>query len=267
MIRWVTIFLRTSVTCILLLSIGIFPISAASFSAGSSNSATIASPILLGLVNEGGTSGLLIEVIREISRRSNVTLSVETYPSLRGAKRFIGKHVDGVMPVLDIEMEHYEGSAPYRTVPLIFRRDFAFVRKTDEIPRSPEDLDGKSIVSVLGYGLDPSILNRENIHFQAVRNDLIALHMLTLGRADVYISDEFVVLKALREAEIDNVHHDPSSPMFIYGGSILFHRNEKGKAIFSKINRAIKGMWSDGTMEKMLPSNLPSELTTKFINN
>lgn len=227
----------------------------------------VLSPPLPGLVAENGRDGMLVDVLREISLRTGFRFRVRVLPSPRVASQFINGKGDAAMPILDIEMPHYDVVKNLRTAPLVFRKDHAFVREGELIPTKVEDLDGRRIVAARGYGLDSAITERPGISIQEAKDDYSALMMVRRNRADIYISDEFVVTETMERNGIEGIVHDPNSPLFIYGAAILFHDTPEWRPIFREVDMAIREIWSEGRMREIIPFNLPGEAYRSYLRS
>ena len=227
----------------------------------------VLSPYLPGLVAENGRDGMLLDVLREISLRTGFRFRVRVLPAPRVASQFVNGKGDAAMPILDIEMPHYEMVKTLRTAPLIFRKDHAFVREGDPIPTRVGDLDGRRIVATRGYGLDTVITERPGISIEEAKDDYSALMMVLRNRADIYISDEFVVTETLDRNGIEGIAHDPKSPLLIHGAAVLFHDTPEWRPIFREVDRAIREIWSEGRMREIIPFNLPGEAYRSYLRS
>ncbi|WP_420414820.1 substrate-binding periplasmic protein [Roseibium sp.] len=214
----------------------------------------VASPHLEGLVSKDGQSGMLVRAVTEIFERTGHSVEISVVPSRRVPVLLKTGKVDFGMPILEIEMSEYETFSTERSVPMIFRRDFVFVRKGNAIPKTAKNLRGKTLAATLGYGLDPAILQDPDIKISYTDSDLSAVQMVDLGHADAYISDEFVVLQAMKKAGIDTLIHNPERPMFVYGAALVA-ATPKAFEILPDLNGTIRGMWSNGMMQTLLPFN------------
>ncbi|MCK7615388.1 substrate-binding periplasmic protein [Roseibium sediminicola] len=214
----------------------------------------VASPHLEGLVNEDGVSGMLIGAVTEIFRKAGHTVEFSVVPSRRVPVLLRQGEVDFAMPILEIEMFEYQDFNTTRTLPMIFRRDFVFVREGMPIPHKPEELRGKTLAATLGYGLDPTILEDKDITITYTNSDHSAVSMVDRGRVDAYLSDEFVVRQAMKKAGIDSLIHDPEKPMFVYGAALVGSQ-PRAVLLIETLNDAISAMWRDGSLQQHLPFN------------
>ena len=83
------------------------------------------------LMIESPTSGIFVEVVQELIRRTGADFEIVVYPAQRTVGAFHAGEIDAFFPALDVLIEKDKSA----TEPMYVKSDFAFVRKAPWKPR------------------------------------------------------------------------------------------------------------------------------------
>lgn len=204
---------------------------------------------------ESPVKGQFVELLRAAAKRAELSLNIKLYPK----KRALGLFQIGVVDVL---MPHSSAGVDvpsYKSVPILNKRDFVFVRKGTPIPASIEELEGLRIGLTSQYAYPKSLTENKKIEFSRAPNtDLESIRMLSIGRFDGSIIEERSGLKAISEAGVADIVYDENNPINELNVWILFGESACGLEYRDKINAAFQAMIADGewdTIKKLTAPN------------
>ena len=201
---------------------------------------------------ENENKGVFIHLIRTAAKRAGLKLTVNVYPKKRALRTFEIGRANSLLP-------HSSAGAPvpsYRSMPILIKRDFVFVRRGSPIPASIKELEGLHIGLTKQYAYPKSITSNTRILINRTpTTDENNIRMLSAGRLDGSIIEEASGLRAISEAAVNNVVYDKFQPINELQVWMLFSKNECGKKNMEKINSEFAAMKSDGTWQSiMVPS-------------
>ncbi|TNE63852.1 MAG: transporter substrate-binding domain-containing protein [Alphaproteobacteria bacterium] len=208
-----------------------------------------------GLLSDDGHKGPLAEMLSEIGTRAGVHFDLKQLPVNRMIRTLVQEDAPaaGVPQMLDVVREKYPEDVRL-SPPLIFRRDYVFVRKSRSIPDTPDQVAAMVIAKSPINSLPPNIRHRNDLTVIEARDMVSALRLLSRGRADAWISDETSTLELLAETGIDNVHYDRARPFYVWPAHIVYSA-ALDQLIAERIDNAILSAARDGTAHRLLPGN------------
>lgn len=209
---------------------------------------------LPGLLEQDGKTGAIAEVIHEIGNRADITFVMRNIPMRRQDRALLGNQVIVAGPELD-RLNAPETDITLRTsLPIAYRRDFAFVRKGTPIPTTIEATQAMKLVTSPATSLPPPIEQLHGLSILETHSDQSAITLLSKGRVNLWINDETTALAALANSDASNIIYDPDRPLHEWPARIVFSK-ASDDALVDKINAAIQSMIDDGTMNQLLPNN------------
>lgn len=207
-----------------------------------------------GLLEKDGKTGALAEAIYEIGNRANIKFVMLNVPVKRQDRALLGDKVVVAGPALDV-LETEDVSFSLRTsLPIAYRRDFAFVRKGTTIPASIEATKTMKLVTSPTTSLPPPIAQLHGSNILETHSDQSAITLLSKGRVDLWVNDETSTLAALAGSGVNNITYNPDTPLHEWPARMLFSK-ACDDALIERIDAAIQSMIDDGTMHRLLPNN------------
>ena len=195
------------------------------------------------LMIESPTSGIFVEVVQELIRRTGADFEIVVYPAQRTVGAFHAGEIDAFFPALDVLIENDKSA----TEPMYVKSDFAFVRKGDPACKSIADLEGKKVGITAGYPYAKELMDNPKVSLVVGPNDVSNLQKLSMGRIDVFVVEEKTGLAALKEAGVDNVEYPADSPISRQNVYVAFQPTEVGADLAAKFSKALLEMQQDGS--------------------
>lgn len=202
------------------------------------------------LMVENSEKGLFVDLIREVGRRTKLKFEIVVVPGQRAHKMF----ATGLAQLL---MPFPKGVRKIRghfTSPLIVKRDFAFVKKGQAIPRSLEDLEGLTLGITKHYTYNRQIFERPRIKLETALTDEINMRKLAKGRIDAFLVEERSGLKARDLSKADDVVYDNKYPIFSAEAVIVTEYSKLGEFWAAQISGTLEDMREDGTYQRIMSS-------------
>ncbi|MDV7338093.1 transporter substrate-binding domain-containing protein [Terasakiella sp. A23] len=181
--------------------------------------------IQIPLMVESPTKGVFIELLQEISKRSDITFDITVYPGKRAHRAFLGDEVDMLIPF----PKGNRSKVGILTTPIYTKRDFVFVRKGQPIPKTLEQLKGMRLGITAHYKYDPSLYTTSGIHLETAQSDMDNVRKLKAKRLDGFLVEEQSGLAALEKITNPNIEYDRNNPIFSYDVVILLKTNKEGQ--------------------------------------
>lgn len=201
------------------------------------------------LMVENPETGVFIDLVKELAKRSDVKLEIIVEPTKRTISNFNKGSLAGFFPALDVSVpKKVEASSE-----IYIKKDFAFVLKSKPVPKSIEDLEGKSIGLTSGYPYVNKITENPKITVDYASTDENNVKKLLVGRFDVFIVEEKSGLKALeKENALDQITYDPKSPLSEQKVYFAFQPDAEGRELAKKFSEALDAIKKDGTFSKIM---------------
>jgi len=198
--------------------------------------------------SESEYKGAFIDLIRQAAKHANLPIEVDVYPKRRAVKVFLNKAANVYLPRASGGKE----LPAYKSTPIFVRRDFAFVRKGTEVPKSIGALEGMQVGLTRNYIYPKSLLENQAIDFVYAPTDVANIKMLEKGRFKISIIEEVSGLGAVEAAAAKGIVYDKSHPIHEMSVWMLFEKSECGLKYSKKINAAFEVMKSDGSWAAIL---------------
>ncbi|MEP2704635.1 MAG: transporter substrate-binding domain-containing protein [Roseibium sp.] len=192
---------------------------------------------------ETAQKGEFIELIRSAAKRADLELNIQLFPKKRALSLFLNGKVDALVP----HSSAGKDLPSYKSMPILTKRDFVFVRRGMPIPTSVEELEGLRIGLTTQYAYPKALTSNTKIEFsRAPNSDLANIKMLSLGRFDGSIIEERSGLQAISAAGVTDIVYDKSQPINELLVWIMFSKTECGLYYRVKINSEFLAMKTDG---------------------
>ncbi|MEP3045751.1 MAG: transporter substrate-binding domain-containing protein [Roseibium sp.] len=192
---------------------------------------------------ESAEKGEFVELIRSAAARANLDLTIQVFPKKRALSLFQLGRVDALVPHSSAGKE----VVSYKSLPILTKRDFVFVRKGTPVPASIKELEGLRIGLTRQYAYPKSLTSNKKVEFsRAPNSDRENIKMLSLGRLDGSIIEERSGLRAIMESGASNIVYDKNHPINELLVWVLFSRNKCGQYFMEKINSEFNAMKLDG---------------------
>lgn len=221
---------------------------------------------LPGLLEEDGNTGPLAKVIQGISDRADITFVMHHVPMNR-LIRHLQQDVPAIgFPQLGPMVQKRFGTPMTMSPPVVFRHDFAFVRKGTPVPKTVADLEKMVLVTSPITTLPPTLQGMKDLHVIETHSDVSAITLISKGRADVWINDETTTLTAIKAANVNNMTYTQDNPFHVWPAHIVYS-NAVNQAVIKRIDDAILNMANDGTLARLLPDNFTANYNDYLTNN
>ncbi|CAN2039525.1 polar amino acid transport system substrate-binding protein [Candidatus Magnetomoraceae bacterium gMMP-15] len=215
-------------------------------------------PYTLGVEGAAPTGGIAVEIISEIFNRLNIEVDMQLYPWNRClAQMKVGRR-DGLMMVIKTpEREEYMAF----TESLI--KDhwlFYFLagRKSPIEWNTYEDMKPYKIGITAGYGYGDEFLNaaeKFSLQIDEVKTDLHNFKKLLAKRTDVFICLENVANKTISmNPELKGKFKTACKSLWELEMYMTFSKKSPAVKLLPQVNKIIRQMREDGTMDKILGS-------------
>ena len=185
-------------------------------------------------------AGIFIDLGREVYRKLNITSVSETaFPAARLMKTIERGEIDIWYGIKRPPMAKYSifGTELLGTVEM----NLYSMKKVAEVTKK-EDLSGKSVILILGYGYSdwgPYIRNRENkIKYYQVKTHEKALQTLKRGNFDYLLNYTYPVKNALEKLSVPGLVKKQISVLDCY--FILSKQTPDGEALLKRLDTALR---------------------------
>ncbi|OEU70715.1 MAG: hypothetical protein BA863_14610 [Desulfovibrio sp. S3730MH75] len=203
------------------------------------------------LLVENSQEGIFIELVKEACSRLKITPEIKIYPPKRALKVFQNNQCQAIFPSLDIPSR----KESYKTIPIHYKRAFAFTISGTPPPTSIAELEGKIIGVTRGYSYPRSIINNPEITIDWADSFPSSLQKLLKGRIDCFIGDPDITIESIHRMDI-KLNYDLTKPLFEEPAFIAFQHNQRGAFFAKQFSKILKGMQQDGTMDRIKRSLL-----------
>jgi polar amino acid transport system substrate-binding protein len=198
---------------------------------------------------ESEHKGAFVELIRTAATRAGLDLTIKVFPKKRALKLFQHGRVNALLPHSSAGID----LPSHKSTPILIKRDFVFVRRGTPIPKSIPELEGLQIGLTKQYAYSNLLTSNKNIEFsRAPHSDLANIKMLSVGRIDGSIIEERSGLKAIADANADNIVYDKNYPINEFLVWMLFRKNSCGLELSEKMNSEFSKMKSDGIWQDIM---------------
>jgi len=216
---------------------------------------------LPGLLEKDGITGPLAEVIHEVGSRARVVFNMHNLPIKRQDRELRRGKAVVVGPQLDRPSADNINTDLRSSVPLAFRRDFAFVIAGTPIPRAIEEIKEMVLVTTPTTMLPPPLARLEGLTIIETHSNLSAINLLSKGRVDLWVNDKTITLDAIKGAGVANITYNPNKPYYQWPARLIYSETVSPNLV-AKIDAAILSMVGDGTLKAMLPNNFTDNYDT-----
>jgi ABC-type amino acid transport substrate-binding protein len=232
---------------LLLLSL---PTEAETFRLGIGTSPGSSYPPYIVVAEDRSYSGLVFDILDAVLRQTGD----QVVPVYLPAPRLFAGIGDGT---IDIDVFANPGwRAPFAadsiyTLPYLTTRMILVYRKDIEVPRTMEDLTGKTVLTVNGFrypGLDDRF-DRGEIRKEVAPSTALLLRMLQVRHGTLGVSDEAVFLDLARREGLDALA--PGFPV-APPTDVMMRFPKRLSAVVDRFNRAIQALRRSGELARIL---------------
>lgn len=215
------------------------------------------------LVSEDGKSGQLIDALKEIELRSGIKINSQIMPYNRSFRKIEENEPVASAPYLIEAMSPKSLEKIQTSVPIAFRISLIWARNGVAFPNSLADIKSHTIASADSARLPPSLEKEDGLRIISTYDIKSAIHILKLGRADIFINDYATTKAAIEAEEANNISFDPHGFRFIEPATIIYAHSVE-KRLIDKIDQAIISMANDGTLLKLMPHSFVKDYSPYF---
>lgn len=205
-------------------------------------------------MENGSPEGLSVDVLNEVSRRTDLTFEYKELPWNRALNE--AEKTNGQVDIINAIYWTQERTDKY-TFSTSYSQDkiCVFARSNaDWTFNSINDLRGKSGLLPLGgkYG-DDFEAARASLRISEIADGTPTIvRMLAANRGDYTISSLFSVNQILKEKGLLDTIQPFSTPLVVTDVYFVANKASGGQAIMGKINRALEAMKADGTLKRIV---------------
>lgn len=218
---------------------------------------------LPGLMESDGKSGPIADILHEICIRSSLHFDMKHMNMNRMIRALQTEEPAAGVPQLGAMIRERFGQKMRISPPIVFRFDYAFVRKGTTIPRSVSDMKHMVLVHSPMTTLPPPLRGVTGLMTLETHSDASALSLLASGRADLWVNDETTTRTAMANAGVDNIAYDPTEPFYVWPAHMVYSPT-LDQAIVARINAALLSMANDGTLKAHLPRNYAEQYEASY---
>ena len=209
--------------------------------------AAAAMPVLL----EAENRGIVARVARQIGREAGMDIQFRLYPPEDVPVVFQEGRADAMLTrsTRDLGYAH----APIRA--FFTSRIYAFRLEGSSRIYRIYHLRGKRVGMTKGYSYDPDFmaqLRKVKVKVLANGSDVVGFKMLARDQIFAFLAEEYAARAALGVSDAQGIIHDSRAPLWKKPMSLLFPRDDVGKARAKRFDRAYMQLRSDGRYERML---------------
>ena len=210
---------------------------------------------------ESHNKGRMIDLVKEIEKRSGFSIEVSVFPPKRMAQSFSNKKFICAFPGVGDKAF----SVPYyESHPFYFKEDYIFSKK-EKLVNKVSDLDGKIVGLTEGYPYSSSIKNSLKFRTEYATADELNIKKLVLGRIDYFIVEKFSGIQAtINTRSSDKIVFNENLPVGRMRVYFACQKTKAGKKIAQKISKAIKELEKEKTLNQIFfPKKGPKKIGAK----
>lgn len=201
-------------------------------------------------VENGELKGFEVDVWNEIGKRLgyNVSFKTASFSGLFGMLES-GK-VNTIANQITVSKEREDKY--YFSEPYVYSGAQIIVKKGNESIKSFEDLKGKKVGVDLGSNYEKIVMDKDKnneIKILTYQNTDAAFNELLLGRIDAVVIDRVSAIAAIKEKDLDL--QLAGEPIDKIENAYPFVKDEKGRELKDKVNKALDEMKKDGTLKNI----------------
>jgi len=195
------------------------------------------------------------EVIQSVSDKTGHKFELIFAPALRCQALFFSKKIDVMWPFIiteDVERFKKVGFSylPIYSMPIIMGGYYIFTRQTDPKLNKVKNLEGKSVVSVRGYGVPVEFENSSNIIKSIANKNELVPKMIQAKRVDAGIIQTGWVPTLKKQGLLKGLHH--GEVIDFWGGAFTFQFNQEGNALSNTFSNIILKLVTQGKYKEIL---------------
>lgn len=210
-------------------------------------------PYIIRHAGNEATRGIMVDAMRGITSGLGYRLTIRAFPE----KRSLSKLADGEVDAHSKAKEWVDSPERYIwSDPVVHSIDrLVFLKSRQVVFDRPEDLFGKHVATILGYGyplLEPYFVSGRILR-DDVKSGQVMLLKLNKGRGDAGIITEIVALWLIRQ-------HPEFKDKFAFSKKrvgkapyrFMFTAKHNWKPFVAQFNRELAKMKKDGRLERIL---------------
>lgn len=193
-------------------------------------------------------SGRMIEIVKEIKKRTGIQFEIRLYPPKRSVKMFKDNEVIGMFPAMETNIPKEAA----KSEPYMYKTIYALTKKEKPDISGLEDLNGMKVGLVSGYSYPKSITENKNLITDYASRSENNVKKLIAGRIDVYPEERNTLVRLINEMGLQKELKISEKPVCELTVCFAFQLTEEGKKLAENFSEAILEMKKDGTLEKLL---------------
>lgn len=204
----------------------------------------------------GKPAGILVEIVQNLFKQSNVPLKLKFYPFKRALEQTKKGDLDGLFNFYKTKERerHFDYTKPVIKNPLVF-----FAKKGSIVEyKNVKSLKGLKVGVMRGYTYGKKFDQSKIFKKHQSNSHQNSFKMLEKGRIDLYPCDKFVGIHIAKKMKILNKFKILPVPLKVMNGHIGFTKN-KHKDVIKKINKSLKMMQKNGEIDKIINQYLKNK--------
>lgn len=195
------------------------------------------------------------DITRQVTAKTGHDFSLIIRPAARCAHLFANGEVDIVWPFIiaeDIDRVKAWGypEMPVYSMPIIMGGYYIFNKKGEKPFNTVQELEGKTVVSALGYGIPLAYDTSDSINKTTISGNEQIPRMILAGRVDAGILQTGWVGTLRAAGALEGLQH--GDIIDFWGGGFTFHANEEGRALSSVFTNIILHMVVNGRYREIM---------------
>jgi len=194
----------------------------------------------------------LIEVLREIEKKTGEKISLTIKPTKRIQQDFRNGKLTGYFPALTESVPEKSLKSP----PIISKYVLVFSR--EKVINRPDQLEGKRVGIVAGYSYGLNLTSNKKIEFVRVNTEEQGVKMLVNGRIYALLGDVASTYSEIKkQGQEKNLKYDLKDHINVLDAHIVFQGTKEGKYWHRKISEALLLMKKEGVLQKIYQTGSP----------
>ncbi len=206
----------------------------------------------MAFLTESSDKGLVIDVLKEIEKRSGLKLQIDVVATPRATGEFLKGNYDVLCPASPASIDVTSGKFVMSSQ-ILERQEIVFMRKTDKLLASVDDFKGLRVGVLAGaYVNVHDIVDSKTFIVEQNPDNVANMKKLLANRLDVVVAEKFNALGAVSEADPNKqLQYDLNHPLKRMKAFFAMHNDDRGKEINAAFSKAIDDLAKEGFLKKL----------------
>lgn len=198
----------------------------------------------------GECKGILLDSLEKILKHEGIPYTVKGFPPKRLFSNLSSGKTEIYMGIKGVPA--YEGKVIFSDFPVADIDLRVYARKGTPVPQTTEQLKGKKIIVIMGYGYGGFIRFLEdpanNITIDPSRTHVIAFRKLKAKRANYVLDYRRPASKAIQEVGIKGIQYHSISKLDVY--FIVSKKTPGATELMKRMEKAYKSLRAGGKLSE-----------------